>query len=143
MWSGAGKMSQADFRAKTILKATISPSEDPDRVVGALENILGQSSGEVSLGSHSVRIVTEDAKALLRMRDQLRDRHVRSAARRRLLLNREKNSTSLMLNRQAATTGILVVCGSPEESPLGPIYLTIESGRLDDVIDWLTSYSEG
>ncbi|HEY6283086.1 MAG TPA: hypothetical protein VIW22_04095 [Nitrososphaerales archaeon] len=136
-------MSQADFRAKTILKATISPSEDPDKVVGALEKILGQSSGDVSLGSHAVRIVTEDAKALLRIRDQLRDRHVRSAARRRLMLNREKNSTSLMLNRQAATTGVLVVCGTAEESPLGPIYLTIESGRLDDVIDWLTSYSEG
>jgi predicted RNA binding protein with dsRBD fold (UPF0201 family) len=136
-------MSQTDFRAKTILKANISPSEDPDKVVGAVEKILGQSIGDVSLGSRGVRLVTDDAKVLLRIRDQLRDRHVRSAARRRLLLNREKNSTSLMLNRQAATTGVLVVCGSPEESPLGPIYLTIESERLDAVIDWLTSYSEG
>jgi uncharacterized protein len=136
-------MSQTDFRAKTILKATISPSEDPDKVIGALEKMLGQSTGDVSLGSRAVRIVTNDTRMLLRMRDQLRDRHVRSAARRRLLLNREGNSTSLMLNRQAATTGVLVVCGSPEESPLGPIYLTIESERLDDVMDWLTSYSEG
>ncbi|HEV2226193.1 MAG TPA: hypothetical protein VGR56_05235 [Nitrososphaerales archaeon] len=136
-------MSQVDFKAKTILRATISPSEDPDKVVGALEKILGQSIGDVSLGPRAARIVTDDAKALLRIRDQLRDRHVRSAARRRLLLNRGRNSTSLMLNRQAATSGTLVVCGSPEESPLGPIYLTIESERLDDVIDWLTSYSEG
>ena len=136
-------MSQTDFRAKTMLKATISPSEDPDKVVGALEKILGQSVGDVSLGSRAARIATDDAKALLRIRDQLRDRHVRSAARRRLLLNRERNSTSLMLNRQAATMGVLVICGSPQESPLGPIYLTIESERLDDVIDWLTSYSEG
>jgi len=136
-------MSQTDFRAKTILKANISPSEDTDKVVGALEKILGQSTGNVSLGSHAVRLVTDDARVLLRIKDQLRDRHVRSAARRRLLLNRERNSTSLMLNRQAATTGVLVVCGSPEESPLGPIYLTIESESLDAVIDWLTSYSEG
>jgi predicted RNA binding protein with dsRBD fold (UPF0201 family) len=136
-------MSQTNFRAKTILKAKISPSEDPDKVVGAFEKILGQSTGDVSLRSSAVRTVTDDAKVLHRLRDQLRDRHVRSAARRRLLLNREKNSTSLMLNRQAAATGVLVVCGSPEESPLGPIYLTIESERLDDVIDWLTSYSDG
>ncbi len=136
-------MSQIDFRAKIALKANISPSEDPDKIVGALENVLGQPIGAISLGSRAVRLVTDEAKVLLRMRDQLRDRHVRSAARRRLLVNREKNSTSLMLNRQAATTGVLVVCGSPEESPLGPIYLTIESERLDAVIDWLTSYSEG
>jgi predicted RNA binding protein with dsRBD fold (UPF0201 family) len=84
--------------------------------------------------------VTDEAKALLRIRDQLRDRHVRSAARRRLLLGREGNSTSLMLNRQAAAAGVLAICGSPEESPLGPIYMTIESEKLDTVIDWLTSY---
>ncbi len=136
-------MSQIDFRAKIILKANVSPSEDPDKIVGALENVLGQPTGAISLGSRTVKLVTDEAKVLLRMRDQLRDRHVRSAARRRLLLNRKKNSTSLMLNRQAATTGVLVVCGSPEESPLGPIYLTIESERLDAVVDWLTSYSEG
>lgn len=136
-------MSQTDFNAKTILKANISPSEDPDKVVGALEKVLGLSTGDVSLGSRTVKLVADDARVLVRIRDQLRDRHVRSAARRRLLLNREKNSTSLMLNRQAATTGVLVVCGSPGESPLGPIYLTIESQRLDAVIDWLTSYSEG
>jgi len=133
-------MSQVDLRAKIILEATISPSEDPVKVVGALEKVLGQPTGKVSSDSRAARLVTDEAKALLRIRDQLRDRHVRSAARRRLLLSRKRNSTSLMLNRQAATAGVLAICGSPEESPLGPIYLMIESEKLDALIDWLTSY---
>ena len=94
----------------------------------------------MSLGA-SVVIVTEDPAALSSIRDQLRDRHVRSAARRQLLLNLKGTSTSLMLNRQAATAGLVALCGTPEESPLGPIYLRIESGELDAVIDWLTAYS--
>jgi predicted RNA binding protein with dsRBD fold (UPF0201 family) len=133
-------MSQVDPRAKITLEATISPSEDTTKVVGAFEKVLGQPTGKVSLDFRSARLVTDEAKALLRIRDQLRDRHVRSAARRRLLLAREGNSTSLMLNRQAAAAGVLAICGSPEESPLGPIYMTIESEKLDTVIDWLTSY---
>ncbi len=90
-----------------------------------------------------MKLVTENAGALTRIRDQLRDRHVRSAARKQMLSNRSGRSTSLMLNRQAAAAGVLAICGSPGESPLGPIYLTIESDALDDLIDWLTAYSEG
>lgn len=137
---GVGIMSEIDARAKITFKATISPSEDPAKVAGALERVLGLTTGDVSSGPHAARLVTNDAKILLRIRDQLRDRHVRSAARRRLLVNKEGNSTWLMLNRQAAVTGVLAICGSAEESPLGPIYLTIESGKLDAVIDLLTSY---
>ena len=133
-------MSETDAGAQITLKAAIAPSEDPAKVAGALEKILGLATGDASSGPRSARLVTTDAKVLLRIRDQLRDRHVRSAARRRLLLNKEGNSTSLMLNRQAATAGVLAICGSAEESPLGPIYLTIESGKLDAVIDLLTSY---
>jgi predicted RNA binding protein with dsRBD fold (UPF0201 family) len=58
-----------------------------------------------------------------------------------MLLNARGDSTSLMLNRQAATVGTIALCGSPEESPLGPIYVTVESITLGAVIDWLTAYS--
>jgi predicted RNA binding protein with dsRBD fold (UPF0201 family) len=133
-------LSQVDVRAKITLEATISPSEDAAKVVGGLEKVVGEPTGEVSSDSRTARLVTVEQRALLRIRDQLRDRHVRSAARRRLLLSREGNSTSLMLNRQAAAAGVLAICGSPGESPLGPIYMTIESKELDRVTDFLTSY---
>jgi predicted RNA binding protein with dsRBD fold (UPF0201 family) len=133
-------MSQTNLRAKITLEATVSPSEDAGKVVGAIEKLMGGSAGEVSLGSRAVKFVTHEQRALLRFRDQLRDRHVRSAARRRLLLGRNGNLTTLLLNRQAAAAGVLVICGSPEESPMGPIYMTIESKELDRVTDFLTSY---
>ncbi len=136
-------MSQPELEAKVILDATISPSEDPLRVATALANILDSEPDAVERGKDSARLGTGDPKALKRIKDKLRDRHVRSAARRQLLLNKSGDSSSLMLNRQAAAAGVIALCGTPEESPLGPIYLSVESDSLDAVIDWVTAYEEG
>ncbi len=136
-------MSLPEFGAKVVVEATLSASEDPDKVIAALGAVVGEAPRGLPEGSHSARFATDDPRAIARIRDQLRDRHVRSAARKQLLLNRSGRSTSLMLNRQAATVGVLALCASEEESPLGPIYLTLESDRLDEVIDWLTAYVGG
>jgi len=136
-------MSLPDFGAKILLEATISPSEDPGKVAEALAGVLGEAAELADTGPASARLTIGNPQALARVRDQLRDRHVRSAARRQLLLNKSGTSTRLMLNRQAAAAGVLALCGSDEESPLGPIYMTIESDRLDEVIDWVTAYDGG
>ena len=133
-------MAKTEFRARVLLRADISPSEDPGKVSQALRRVIGDVRGE-SVSEETGQLATDDPKALLLLRDQLRDRHVRGAARRQLLLNVKGDSTSLMINRQAAAAGVVALCGSPEESPLGPIYLTIEAPKIGTVIDWLTAYS--
>jgi predicted RNA binding protein with dsRBD fold (UPF0201 family) len=136
-------MSQPEFQAEVIVEGTISPSEDPSKVASAICGVVGLEASTVQVGRDSARLRTWDPKVLTRVRDKLRDRHIRSTARRQLLLHRSGKSTSLMLNRQAAASGVLALCGTPEESPLGPFYLTMESDRLDEVIDWIAAYDEG
>ncbi|MDG6908977.1 MAG: hypothetical protein JRM74_01700 [Nitrososphaerota archaeon] len=136
-------MSHPEFRARLTLEARVSPSEDPAKVAQALATIAGMGPEAVSIRGESARLANEDPKTLVHIRDQLRDRHVRSAARKLLLRDRAGHSASMMLNRQAAAAGVVAVCGSPEESPLGPVYLTITSEELDKVIDWLTAYTGG
>ncbi len=136
-------MPQHELRVKVTLDATVSPSEDPARVAEALRNVVGGAQAEERAGAGSARLATEDERALSHIRDQLRDRHVRSAARRQLLLNGRGRTSSVLLNRQAAAAGVVAICGSPGESPLGPIRMTLESDRLQAAIDWLTAYAEG
>ena len=136
-------MSQPEFTAEVSVEATISASEDPLKVATAVGNVVGAGPEFVELGKERARLRTGEPKALIWIRDKLRDRHVRSAARRQLLLNKDRRSTSIMLNRQAAAAGVVALCGSPGESPLGPIYLSVRSKRLDAAIDWLTAYEEG
>lgn len=136
-------MSPPEFKIRLILEATVSPSEDPAKVAEALGGVVALGPESASVGPQTARLVTTEAKALEEIRRQLRDRHIRPAARRQLILNKTGVSSSLMLNRQAAVVGVVAVCGSPEESPLGPIYLTLSSEKLDEAIDWLTTYTGG
>ncbi len=136
-------MSQPEFLTKITLEATISPSEDPLKVAAAIGAVVGCEPSTVKLAARSARFHSQDPHVLSRFRDKLRDRHVRAAARRQLLVNSAGQSASMMLNRQAAAAGVVALCGTPGESPLGPIYVAIESERLGDAIDWLTAYEEG
>lgn len=129
-----------DFDVSVVLEGTVALSEDPDKVLRAVENLVGESAHNVETKRNLIRVSSDDQKCLISVRDQLRDRHVRSAAKRLLLSNRNGNITKLLLNRQAASQGLVVLCSSEEESSLGPICMTIQSNKLDSVIDWLTAY---
>ena len=123
--------------ARVRVEAETSPSEDLEKVSKAIENVTGLKP-EVSGG----KVVLEsDSKALLVLYRKIRDRNVVSSVRRLLLEHKTGGSTWLYLNRQAAYVGKLVVCEGPEESPLGPIKLVIESDSIDEVIDWLAPES--
>jgi len=125
------------------LEATVAPSEDPRKVLAAIKNVLGDVDHTVEETPRSIRVESEAAGNLDRVHDQLRDRQIRGAARRRLLAGRSGKSTTVMISRQAATVGVVALCDSEGESPLGPIYLTVESERLDDLIQWLADYPGG
>jgi hypothetical protein len=121
----------------------VAPSEDPKKVLDAMRNILVENAMLTDHSSRMIRLVSEEASSLNELRDQLRDRHIRGAARKLLLSELKDDSTSLMLNRQAATVGVVALCSSADQSPLGPIYVTIGSKQIAAVIDWLAAYEEG
>jgi predicted RNA binding protein with dsRBD fold (UPF0201 family) len=125
---------------RVTLDATLAPSEDPDKVLKAMRMIIGEDALLANQSRRMVRLVSEETHSLSTIRNQLRDRHIRAAARKLLLRELKGNSTSLFLNKQAATAGVVALCSSPDQSPLGPIYVTIDSRQVAAVIDWLTAY---
>ncbi len=132
-----------ELPAKVAVSATVSPSEDPARVAVAVMNVTGEAAGSLEKGDEAIRYTSDGVASLVHLKDQLRDRQVRGAARRLLEYARKGRRTELMVNRQAAHSGVVVLCGSPEESPLGPIYVKIESRKLNELIEWLTAYEAG
>jgi hypothetical protein len=132
-----------EFEAAVSLEAAVSQSEDPARVLGAMEFVLGGVSCTVREKENRILVESSADGCLDRLHDQLRERQVRGAARKRFLSGRSGDRTTVMVNRQAAAAGVVALCDSEEESPLGPIYLTIQSKRMDELILWLTDYPSG
>jgi len=124
--------SQIDLKVEAI----VNPSEHAQKVTDAIANIFTRCSPELSFRSRVVgRSVGSDALSILY--EQVRSRSAMGVLRRMLLDNRAGDSTWFLLNKQAATSGIAAIIEDQQESPLGPIRVTINCEELDKVIDWL------
>ncbi|AFU57590.1 MAG: RNA-binding domain-containing protein [Nitrososphaera sp.] len=118
------------------VEAPVNPSEDPQKVIDAIETIIESCSPEFRYGS---RVIGRAAgiEPLSVLYEQVRSRSTMGVLRRMLLDNRAGDSTWFLLNKQAATAGIAVIIDEEQESPLGPIRVTISCEELDTLIDWL------
>ncbi|WP_415281510.1 hypothetical protein [Candidatus Nitrososphaera sp. FF02] len=57
--------------------------------------------------------------------------------RRMLMDNRAGTGTWFLLNKQGASAGIVVIIDDEQESPLGPIRVSVNCEELDALTDWL------
>ena len=124
--------SQIDMKVEAI----VNPSEHVQKVIDAIANIFTRCSPELSFRSRVVgRAIGSDSLSILY--EQVRSRSAMGVLRRMLLDNRAGDSTWFLLNKQAATSGIAAFIEDQQESPLGPIRVTISCEELDKLIDWL------
>jgi predicted RNA binding protein with dsRBD fold (UPF0201 family) len=122
------------------VEAAVNPSEDPQKVIGAIENVIERCSPEFRYGS---RVIGRAAgsESLSIIYEQVRSRSAMGVLRRMLIDNRAGTGTWFLLNKQAATAGIAAVIEDEQESPLGPIRVTINCEELDALTDWLVPES--
>ena len=118
------------------VRAGISPSEDPQKVLEAILNVMPGCTGEIR--GHAAEARSGDMADLDHIRESLASRQTLGGLRRNMAGNVRDGTTRFLLNRQAAYAGVAAVCDTPEESPLGPIEVEVESRRIDDIIQWVS-----
>jgi uncharacterized protein len=118
------------------VEAPVNPSEDPQKVIEAITNVIERCSPEFRYGSRVIGRAT-GSEPLALLYEQVRSRSAMGVLRRMLVDNRAGDSTWFMLNKQAATAGIASVIDDEQESALGTIRVTISCEDLDRVVDWL------
>ena len=131
---------ESNFKIKLRVRARVSATDDRVKVLAATRNIIGDCDCSLEEREGEVNISSEDVRCLQRVHDQLRDRNVRDAARRLILRQRVGDTVNMLFNRQAAFAGVVSLCTSEMESPLGPIAMEIDCERSDDLIDWFTAH---
>jgi predicted RNA binding protein with dsRBD fold (UPF0201 family) len=120
-----------ELKVETIL----NPSEDPEKVKQCLLNVANGCTPVVTEGR--VEATCKGTISLHHIRVGVRSRSSIGVFRKLLDWNRKGNVTWFYLNKQAAYGGVISLAETYEESPLGPIRVTLTSNNLDKVIEWL------
>ena len=131
-----------EIRAR--VETPLNPTEDPEKVARAVHNLFPSANlvNEKTDVPHSRLYATMTRlEDLENLKNVLRQEAIRDAARKVLYNSVSGSSIVVYLNKQAAFAGKASFCERYDESPLGPITLTITSESPEQVIDWLAPSS--
>jgi uncharacterized protein len=117
-----------------IVQTCVNPSEDLDKVTLAVKNIFPNS--EFILKDTELYLSTEKLEDLKKIKDQIRSRSTIAVLEKVLYNNQKTNITWFLLNKQAAFSGVVVIVEEENESPLGPIKITIKNQDIEEIFKW-------
>lgn len=129
-----------DENVELKIETILNPSEDPEKVKKCLLNVANGCSPMVKDGH--VEATCKGIMSLHHIRVGVRSKSSVGVLRKLLDWNRTGNVTWFYLNKQAAFGGVISLAEHYEESPLGPIKITVTSNDLDKIIEWLLSNRE-
>jgi len=123
------------------VEAEISPTESPEKVKTAIENIFGSIQTKVQPINRGSLLTAEsrESETLSKLYNLLRRERIRAAARKVFLEGIDGKTISFCLNKQVAYVGHVSFSEERAESPLGPIRVKIETENPRRLVDWLTS----
>jgi len=121
------------------VEVEVNPTEDPEKVRRAMENIFGSTEFEVKPHGRGSLLVakTKGIDGLTKLYNLLRRERIRDAARRVLFDGLGEKSIVFYLNKQVAYAGHISFSKPVAESPLGPIRIQIRCDNPRELIEWL------
>ena len=115
--------------------AAVNPSEDPDKVRHAVENVV--LNADYEFRESSIKATSRDLHSLSKIQETVRSRKANRVYRRQMRYNTKEDTTWFYLNKQAAYVDVVAICDEAEESPMGPIKVILHSKNLEKIVDWL------
>ena len=115
--------------------SAINPSEDPSKISAAIANVFPYSV--IKTNNLLITATSQELRSFEMIYEAIHNHQSQKAYGRHLQNNINGNTTWFLLNKQAAFVKRVVICDESEESPLGPITVTLTSSNIDEIIDWL------
>jgi|TARA_B110000263_G_C15010683_1_gene374895 hypothetical protein len=115
----------------------INPSEDPEKVKLAINNIfpdltLEITDTDITGKSNNIQILSQISKSI-------HQNNIKKTYLRILKNNSNSDSSWFYLNKQAAFVNTVALCSEANESSLGPIKVILRSNDIEQVIDSITN----
>jgi len=134
---GNSKDYQDDYNVELKVETVLNPSEDPEKVRKCILNVANGCHPTEKSGF--MEATCTGILSLHHIRVGIRSKSSSAVLRKLLEWNRKGNLSWFYLNKQAAYSGAISLVERYEESPLGPVKVTISSNNLDKITEWLLS----
>ena len=131
---------------KIELKVEVNPTEEPEKILEVLNHFAEIDRDHITIDSisenHFLYSTTVEGRVSLQpMYNGLRSQRTVESARKYLMGKMRETTVSFMLNKQALFVNKFHFCHSPEESPMGPIWVKIESDDILRVLEYLVPHT--
>lgn len=117
-----------------IVQAYINPSEEIEKVSSAIKNVFPESA--LILKDNKLYTSAETMEVFKKVKDQIRSKSTLSVLKKILFSNQNMDTTWFLLNKQAAFSKVVALIEDEDESPLGPIKITIRNQDIEEIINW-------
>ena len=117
------------------MSSQVNFSEDPSKIKKAIGNIFPYSI--IKNENFEIIAKSKELRSFEKIYETIHTNRSQKVYSRSLENNLKDDTTWFFLNKQAAFVEKIVICDEAEESPLGPILVTLTSSNIDEVIDWI------
>ena len=115
----------------------INPSEDPEKVKLAINNIFPDLTLEIT--DTDITGKSNNIQTLSQISKSIHENNIKKTYQRILKNNSNSDSSWFYLNKQAAFVNTVALCSEANESSLGPIKVILRSNDIEQVIDSITN----
>jgi len=128
-------MNTPNLSCKIEMFCTINPSESIEKVEQTISSIFPYSA--IKNNEFTINAISKELRSFEKIYHFVHNNKLQKNFLRSLEDNLENDTTWFYLNKQAAFVEQIAICEEFDESPLGPIKVTLTSSNIDRIIDWI------
>jgi|MGYP000724404225 predicted RNA binding protein with dsRBD fold (UPF0201 family) len=128
-------MNIPSLSCKIEMFCTVNPSESIEKIEKAISNIFPYSI--INNNNLSINAQSKELRSFEKIYQFIHNNKLQKNYLRSLEDHLQDDTTWFYLNKQAAFVEQIAICEESDESPLGPIKVTLTSSNIDAIIDWL------
>ena len=128
-------MNTPNLSCKIEMFCTVNPSESIEKVEQTISRIFPYSV--IKNNEFTINAISKELRSFEKIYHFIHNNKLQKNFLRSLEDNLENDTTWFYLNKQAAFVEQIAICEEFDESPLGPIKVTLTSSNIDRIIDWI------
>jgi hypothetical protein len=128
-------MNIPSLSCKIEMFCTVNPSESIEKIEKVISNIFPYSI--INNNNLSINAQSKELRSFEKIYQFIHNNKLQKIYLRSLEDHLQDDTTWFYLNKQAAFVEQIAICEESDESPLGPIKVSITSSNIDAIIDWI------